>query len=631
MMFVVRVCEREAGELQQRPMKPFVARESRCECLQQPARHCGRRRIDDTLMKGMVRREQQRRIGRALPGDAAELLVRASEVRCQRATSDRGIRRNASRAGGFEQASGLVDGTRFIDVEGCDGHPWALTPARRDEQPFELQPLHRLPHRRPADPQPRRDEWFRQSGTGGKVAPDEELQEPGIAVAVALNIGGDGGVVARSGHIKVYLISPDVGNLLGSRPARGAVRKPFVAKKVHIKLNPVPDRARRRSQPHWSAIMRAIRRYLAVLLTVGLAPVAAVNAQPQPQTAPPATLSAKSRAAVLDSVRKVLISTYVDADTGRRIAAVLSARQAARAYDSATAVGQFAAAVTADLRSINRDKHLQLMTPRLAMGAAGAGEQGSGPMIVRIPTSGGGAPPTGQPTVIRPGAPTPDSDGAQPGVVILRGPEMQSAARSNFGLRKVEVLDGNIGYLEVTGFDGAPGADAAIGDALRLLERTDAIIIDVRRNGGGSGEMSHMLFSHFLPATPVPTIRVRDRSDGSDTILTSVAAVTGPRRTEVPLYVLTSHFSASAAEEFAFVLKNKGRATLVGERTAGAGHMNQIVDVGYGFRLSVSFTRVSDAVSGAEWEQVGVLPTIATDAASALQVAHQHALKTLGR
>ena len=59
--------------------------------------------------------------------------------------------------------------------------------------------------------------------------------------------------------------------------------------------------------------------------------------------------------------------------------------------------------------------------------------------------------------------------------------------------------------------------------------------------------------------------------------------------------------------------------------------MNQLIDVGYGFRFSVSFTRVSDPVTGAEWEQVGVTPTIATDAASALDVAVQDARRTLAR
>lgn len=302
-----------------------------------------------------------------------------------------------------------------------------------------------------------------------------------------------------------------------------------------------------------------------------------------------APLTAKVRTAVLDSVRAILRRTYVDADTGRQIAAYLAQRERAHAYDSLTDATRFAQDVRRDLQAINRDKHLTLMLQP--------------PGMQRVAVA---------------------DDNAMTQMA-------QMARRGNFGLRKVEILDGNVGYLEVTGFDDAPGAYAAIGDALRFLERTDAIIIDVRRNGGGSGEMSHMLFSHFLGQTPVPTIRVRDRSAGEDTTLTSVAAVTGPRRTTVPLYVLTSGFSASAAEEFAFVLKNQKRATIVGARTAGAGHMNQIIDVGHGFAFSVSYTRVSDPVTGKEWEQVGVAPDIETPAPDALEAARQHALQRMPR
>src|SRR5262249_8376863 len=165
--------------------------------------------------------------------------------------------------------------------------------------------------------------------------------------------------------------------------------------------------------------------------------------------------------------------------------------------------------------------------------------------------------------------------------------------------------------------------------ALRFLERTDAMIIDVRRNPGGSGVMSHLLFSHFLPAESVPTIRVKSRAAPEPEIRHSVVDVPGPRRPQVPLYVLTSRRTGSAAEEFSFVLHNLHRATLVGERTAGAGHMVNFVDVPQGFVLGVSITRVSDPKTGAEWEAVGVPVDKAVDADRALTVAQQDALHLL--
>jgi hypothetical protein len=201
--------------------------------------------------------------------------------------------------------------------------------------------------------------------------------------------------------------------------------------------------------------------------------------------------------------------------------------------------------------------------------------------------------------------------------------------RMNYGLGKVEVLPGNVGYLEINGFMGAPGVEQVVADALRFLERTDAVIVDVRRNGGGSGEMSHLVFSHFLGETPVPTIRVVERGTGRDEVERSVARVPGPRRTDVPLYVLTSQGTASAAEEFSFVLKNQGRATIVGDRTAGAGHMVRGVPVPHGFVASISITRVTDPKTGSEWERVGVQPDLRVPAEQALEAAHAAALRTV--
>lgn len=214
--------------------------------------------------------------------------------------------------------------------------------------------------------------------------------------------------------------------------------------------------------------------------------------------------------------------------------------------------------------------------------------------------------------------------------VMIQAPANMERLINN-GLRKVEILPGNIGYLLVDEFAGSESMATAIAGALRFLEHSDAIIVDVRNNRGGQGEMSHMLFSHFLAAKPVPTIRVRDRLRGTDEILDSDSIVPGPRRTDVPLYVLTSRATVSAAEEFAFVLRRLGRATLVGERTLGAGHMNAISDIGNGFKVSVSFARVSDPVTGAEWERVGVQPTVEAPPAKALDVAHALALRTVAQ
>ncbi|MEO8362621.1 MAG: S41 family peptidase [Vicinamibacteria bacterium] len=295
-----------------------------------------------------------------------------------------------------------------------------------------------------------------------------------------------------------------------------------------------------------------------------------------------APLTAQSRATVLDAIVDRLKSTYVDIDAAPRIEKALRTRQQSGAYDALSNPAQFAEVVTQDLRSINGDLHLNLHYSNEPPPAPGRG--GVGPF---------------------------------------------SDPRSlNFGMGRAEILDGNVGYLEITGFTGGDYQGAVV-DALRFLSRTDATILDVRRNPGGASDMSHFIFSHFLPEKPVPTINVFSRSSSAPTRRMSLGDVPGPRRTDVPLFVLTSQGTASAAEEFSFVLKNKHRATIVGTRTAGAGHMVAQIPIGSGFTVSLSITRVTDPDSGREWEQVGVQPDLAVAPEQALGAAHLAALKVI--
>jgi hypothetical protein len=287
-----------------------------------------------------------------------------------------------------------------------------------------------------------------------------------------------------------------------------------------------------------------------------------------------AALTPTIKSEVIDRTATALTTTYIEVEGGKAIADFLRRQLADGAYDAMTNPAQFADAVTTDMRRRNGDLHLGLQfTP---------------------------------PTAATPGAAPPP-------------------AVPNFGLSHVEILDGNVGYLEVRAFAAGPGYQAAVDAALRILEPTHAIIIDLRRNGGGSSAMSHYLFSHFFDATPRPTIRIM-RRESAPIVSMSVAEVGGPRRPDVPLYVLTSSGTASAAEEFPFVLRNHKRATLVGSRTAGAGRMVRGVPVGHGFTARISITRVLDPASGIEWESEGLEPHVPTHPREALLAAHEAAL-----
>jgi hypothetical protein len=325
--------------------------------------------------------------------------------------------------------------------------------------------------------------------------------------------------------------------------------------------------------------MKGMRRSRAVvlsgltaLMSTGLAQVAVAQA---------ASLTASDRREVVDTVAAQLERIYVDADTGRMIATRLRDRLRAGAYDTIADPIRLSQILTSDLRSVNHDLHLSVTYN-----------------------------PNGQ---AGPGRPP--------------GPPAFLSKAQHFALGRVDVLPGNIGYFEVNGFSVEPGARDAIVGALTYLQTTDAIILDLRRNRGGDANLVNFLISHFTGSDTLPSVTVKVRAGSRGFTRYTLASVPGPRRPDVPLYVLISRATGSAGEDCAFVLKNLKRATLIGDRTAGAGHNVTSVSSGHGFQTGISFSRVSDPRTGKEWEQVGVQPDINVDVNTALDVAQSMALK----
>ena len=313
--------------------------------------------------------------------------------------------------------------------------------------------------------------------------------------------------------------------------------------------------------------------------------------------APPNPLTAAVRTAVVDSVAAQLSRFYAVADTGALIAAHLTKRHRSGAYDALTNPQLFAEALSTDMKAINGDRHLSVSLrgpgPAMPMGLA------------TLPPMNFSPPPQAPPQVLA------------------------AAKRNNFELGKVEVLPGNIGYFEMKGFNGLRDAREPVVAALRFLENTDAIILDVRMHPGGSADLSNFIISHFTGPDSVASLDVAIRAANQQYRRWTMSSVPGPRRPDVPVYVLTSRGTVSAGEDFAFVLRNLGRATLVGESTAGAGRNNPTFDAGHGFAASISVSTVKDPKTGAEWEGMGVKPHIAVPPRTALAVAHSHALKLL--
>ncbi len=205
------------------------------------------------------------------------------------------------------------------------------------------------------------------------------------------------------------------------------------------------------------------------------------------------------------------------------------------------------------------------------------------------------------------------------------------AKRTNFGFQKVEILEGNIGYLHLKDFGNTKYAGKILAGAMSFLANSDAVIIDLRQNGGGYGWTVQLLASYFFDADsgPVHLEDVYFRPGNSTYHMWTLPSVPGKRLQNKDLYILTSGRTFSAAESFAYIMKSLKRATIIGETTKGGAHPTSDYLLMEDVILTVPTGRSINPVTKTDWEGVGVEPDIKTGKAEALRTAHIKALTKL--
>lgn len=319
----------------------------------------------------------------------------------------------------------------------------------------------------------------------------------------------------------------------------------------------------------------------------------ALSAAAQPPAA--IRLTPDLQAAIVDSCASILQRQYIFAETADEIAARWRSGLVDGRYAAADELMAFCQALHDDGREICRDKHFG----------------------------------------VRPAPPAPPAppEGADGDAELERWQER--SRRDHYGWKRVEILPGNVGYVELTGFSGDPRSQAVAAAAMQFLAGVDALVFDLRGNGGGDPKMIQLISTYLLGDEVHLNsfyIRETDRWEQYWTL----PYVPGDLLLEQPVYVLTSSNTFSAAEEFSYNLQQLERATLVGETTGGGAH--PVDDHRFDFaggvsvEIRVPFGRAVNPVSGTNWEGVGVVPQIAVPADEALQRARleiaQRALET---
>jgi retinol-binding protein 3 len=316
------------------------------------------------------------------------------------------------------------------------------------------------------------------------------------------------------------------------------------------------------------------------------------------------------RKAVVERVAELVDELYVDPKTGKALAEHLRKKLAQGAFDSCSAPSDLGDALTRALREVADDKHLSV---RFGASAAAGGP-------VRIVRGGPG--PGGH----GPAPPAERRIVAGPNERPAEGPD-RAPARSN--VARVERLDGNVGYLALSGFSPSDRNREAMTSAMSLLDDADAIIVDVGQCPGGAPSAVVFLESYFFGPEPKELMARYDRPTDRTEHEFTLKELPGKRRTEVPLWIVAGPDTASACESFAYTLQQYGRAAVVGARTAGAGYNNVMVPAGEGFTLSVSVAKPMHPKTGGGWEGTGVTPDVVAAPGRALAAAHREALNAL--
>ncbi len=192
----------------------------------------------------------------------------------------------------------------------------------------------------------------------------------------------------------------------------------------------------------------------------------------------------------------------------------------------------------------------------------------------------------------------------------------EEAVKNNFGFAAVKVLEGNIGYIKLSKINISEKSLPVLFASMRFVSNTKALIIDLQDNGGGGSAIGAVFESYFLPKE-TPLLEFKNRESQID-ISKTVVWLIEPKY-DKPLFIMVNSGTVSAAEAFAFALQSKKRAIIVGQRSAGAAHMNSWYAVNEHLYVSVSTGAPTLPGTEISWEQKGVQPEHVVEAGQEIQ------------
>jgi C-terminal processing protease CtpA/Prc len=294
----------------------------------------------------------------------------------------------------------------------------------------------------------------------------------------------------------------------------------------------------------------------------------------------------------INAVKKILIENYIFPEVSKKINNLLDTNFKKGNYKKIVDPKKFAKKLTKDVQSFNDDKHLRVLfePKRIA----------ERKVVVSAKDS-----------------------------ILFEKKHIENLKKKNYYFEEIKILEGNIGYLNLKKFRDPYYAGKATVAAMNFLSNTDAIIIDLRQNGGGTPKMVQLISSYFFGSEVVLLNTVFKRKENIIKQFWTLPYVPGKKMPNVPLYILTSSRTFSAAEEFSYNLQNLKRALIIGETTGGGAHPGGRINATEKYNVWTPTARSISPITKTNWENVGVIPDIKTTKEKAFKTAYVKALRSL--
>ena len=291
------------------------------------------------------------------------------------------------------------------------------------------------------------------------------------------------------------------------------------------------------------------------------------------------SLTKKEKNIIIEKALKLLNDEYVFPDVALKIEKHIKVKLAEGIFNKITDYNEFAEKLTKEMRFISKDKHMVCW--------CGTGSQSFQKSADSIKS---------------------------------RIPEIKLKNEKRFSFVRAGVIENNIGVLDFNFLPLLRESKESTDKVMKIVSGASALIIDLRKNPGGDGELVKYICSYLLDKpTHINSIYSRHSNTTEDYV--TLEKVDGKKMTNVPVFVLTSSFTFSAAEEFAYDIQTQKRGILVGEVTGGGANPTGGFPLDYGFWISVPQGRAINPITKTNWEGTGVKPDIMVDAAKAFDIA----------